>query len=191
MNSMQVKSYPVFFVLTGIVSLSLYASQPISVRLSDTASVQLTIPDDWKAQKHVGSASVEVRLVPREKGDFMILMTILPLPADSPLSSPAALKKTIQERGSGELPGALQEHLELTELKTASSVGYFYHLTDRNPEKGPGDYREATQGGILGSNHLVSITILTHSGDEAIVMRAMEALKTLRIVSADPAAPPT
>jgi len=169
------------YLLLLVFATSIQANQPVSVNLPDSGSLQMSIPEDWKLQQHTDAGALNLRLTPAGKGDFMVLLTVMPLSADSPISSAGDLRKLVEETGKKQLSGALQRELELTEIQISDGSGYFYHITDRNPESGPGDYREGNQGMILTRGRLIAVTIFTHTGDAATVTRAFGALKTLRI----------
>jgi len=172
--------------LIGAFGTHLQASQPVTEKLPDSTSLRMTIPDEWKVQRDVIGEALNLRIVPAGKSDFMILMTALPLSATSPISTAADVRRATEDTGKKQLAGALQKEVVLTEIKTAGGIGYLYHMTDRNPEKGAGDYREGTQGMVLLGTHLMAVTILTHTGDDAIVAQAIDALKTLQIVGEPP-----
>jgi hypothetical protein len=91
------------------------------------------------------------------------------------------MRASVLEEGNRSLTTALQDHLELSEVRGEQGVGYLYHLTDRKEEKGPGDYREATQGAMLLGRHLVTITILTHTGDSATIEQARQVVASAKI----------
>jgi hypothetical protein len=118
----------------------------------------------------------------------MIMLTVMPLTADSPLSSPSDVRKATKNAAKTQLAGALQKEVVLTEIETVDGTGFLYHLTDRNPETGPGDYREGDQGMILIPGHIIAATIFTHTGDAAIVTEAYDTLKTLHVVAGPKAA---
>ncbi|HEV7426117.1 MAG TPA: hypothetical protein VGQ46_07090 [Thermoanaerobaculia bacterium] len=164
-----------------LASTCLQASQPVTLKLPDSGSLQMSVPDDWKLQQDVSAGALNLRLTSAGKDDFMVLMTVIPAPADTPLASAADVRKVVVGAGNKQLSGALQKELELTEVETAEATGYLYHITDKNAESGPGDYREGNQGIVLAHGRLISVTILTHTGGDAIVKQAFEVLKTLRI----------
>jgi len=172
--------------LTLALGTGLRASQPVTERLPDSSSLRMTIPDDWKVQRDLIGDALNLRLAPAGKGDFMILITVLPVNASSPVSSAADVRRATENIGKKQLAGALQKEVVLTEIKTAGGIGYLYHMTDLNPEKGAGDYREGNQGMVLLGTHLMAVTILTHTGDDAIVAQAIDAIKTLQVVNEPP-----
>ena len=57
-----------------------------------------------------------------------------------------------------------------------------YHLTDVEPEDGPGDYREMTQGALLLAGHLVTVTIL-NTGDQDTLAEAIQIVESTRLPS--------
>jgi hypothetical protein len=176
LRAVQVIVIALFF---AVAAPRLSASQPIVVDLPD-ASFQMTVPDAWKVQTHVIADILDVRVAPRDKGDFLIRMTVFPL-RDKTMATPEGLKASIGKRGETMLSGAVQDKIVIIEVKTEKGVGYLFHLTDRNEEKGPGDYREATQGAVALGTRLAVVTILTHTGDDATVTQALAALKTMRL----------
>lgn len=165
-----------------LIASSLFATRQLVQPLSEPASFSMSIPDGWKVQKRVVEGSLNLRVKPEEKGDFLVLITMLPTAGNSPLSTPGAVRAAVAEQGAAELPGALQTKLELVELKMSGGAGTLFHVTDRNQEKGPGDYRELHQGMMLVGKYLAAVTVLTHPGDEATVKQAIEMLESASIV---------
>ena len=182
MTSRRIISLLILAVVIASVLEPTRAAEPFLVELSDGARLELTLPDHWKAKPEVSGGATTLELTPTDRRDFVVLLTTFVLPPGSPLSTEENFKKTIEQRGNLELAGALQSSLELTEIKGEHSLIYLYHLTDRNPERGPGDYREAHQGGVLLGTHFASVTILTHPGDDAIVNQAIEVLESATIL---------
>jgi hypothetical protein len=157
------------------------AAETFKVPLHGTVFAAIDVPESWSVEERTSDGTTTIRMTPKEGDAFVVLLTIVPLPDDTPVSTPQGLKKVLTERGTAELAGALQEKLELFEVKAAGGVGYLYHLTDRNPEPGPGHYREARQGAFLLKSYFAAATLLTHPGDEASVKEGIAAMKTLRI----------
>ncbi len=152
-----------------------------STPLPDGSTLDLAIPSTWQSDHEVAGPGLTLRLSSADSGRFVVLMTVLPVKAGSPASTPEGLRASVVEQGNRSLPTSLQDRLELSEVRGEQGVGYLYHLTDRNEEKGPGDYREATQGAMLLGRHLVTITILTHTGDSATVEQARQVVASAKI----------
>lgn len=154
-----------------------------TVTMPDGLPVTFVQPPAWHITTEVAGPSVTVELSPAGGGDFLMLVTIFPFPSNSPLSSPDGLRAAVLEAGNQKLAGALQDAIELTQVRGSGVTGYLYHLTDRNPESGPGDYREATQGIVLFAPYVATVTVLTHSEDDSTVERAMELLESFKVGS--------
>ena len=177
------------YVVVGVL-LILVASPVVgaeedrySVTVPDGPPLSFVQPTAWEIATKDAGPSVTVELSPTSGGDFLMLVTIFPFQPDSPVSRPEGLRAAVLEMGNQKLSGALQDSIELTEVRGGGAVGYLYHLTDRNPEQGPGDYREATQGMMLLKPYVASVTVLTHSGDDSTVERAIEVLKSIKVES--------
>ncbi len=172
----------VFSVALALMAASA-AAEPLVTSLPDGGKLELTVPASWQSTHQTVGPSVTVRLSSPTPGKFVVLLTVLPVKAGSPASTLEGLRAVITDQGNQALPSALQDHLEIVEVKGTQTIGYLYHMTDRKPEKGPGDYREADQGAILLGQHLITVTILTHPGDAATVEEAKRLLATAKISS--------
>lgn len=155
---------------------------PDSATLPSGARVTFDRPEDWKVEVRTGGPSVTLELGPEAGTAFVVLVTVLPLPPDQPML-PEEVRAMTQKRGEEELAGALQDSIELREVKGPGVTGYLYHLTDRNPESGPEDYREVNQGILSFGLHIATVTILSHPGDEETPRRAVELLESLEVGS--------
>jgi hypothetical protein len=173
-------AFAVFSGALAILAASAAAEQLVT-SLPDGSKLELTLPASWQSTHQTAGPSVTVRLSPAASGNFVVLLTVLPVKAGSPASTPEGLRAVITDQGNQALPSALQDHLEIAEIKGPQTIGYLYHMTDRKPEKGPGDYREADQGAILLGQNLITVTILTHPGDLATVDEAKRLLAAARI----------
>lgn len=150
-------------------------------KLPDGAELSFIQPSAWDSRSTSTGPSLTVELSPRDEGDFLLIITVFPVQPDSSVASPDGLRTAALEAGNQKLAGALQDAIELMEVRGDQVVGYLYHLTDRNPERGAGDYREATQGMLLLGHHVASVTILTHSDDRDTVNRATALLRSMSI----------
>lgn len=175
------KIFIVVVLAALLCSPSASATQAVKVSLNGTLFIAMDVPDSWSVEERTTDGTASLRLTPKAGGAFVLMLTVVPLPKDTPVSTPAGLKKVLTERGTSELAGAVQERLELVEVTAKGGVGLLYHLTDRKPEKGPGDYREARQGAFLLESYFAAATLLTHTDDAASVKEGLAAMKTLRI----------
>jgi len=56
-------------------------------------------------------------------------------------------------------------------------------LTDRNPKRGPHDYRESPVGYFITGRSSLRYTILSHAGDQKSVDTALDLLNKLQITA--------
>jgi hypothetical protein len=125
-----------------------------------------------------------IELRPGGDRDALLLVTVLPPnPGISLLDED--IRAQVTALGEMMLATAVQTELEVFELQGAEAAGYLFHLTDREPEARPGDYREARQGALTVGQLLLSVTVLTHPGDEASVTEALAMLAGARHRDAD------
>jgi hypothetical protein len=152
-------------------------AQPVSVPVKG-GSLVIDHPRGWKSAVSGPSIGPTLTLTPGGGGDFEVLITALvsrtELPGDE------ALARQVRSRGEELLPTAVQTTLEMKVVKGAQARGYLYHLTERKAEQGRGDFRELHQGVVVVRPLLLSVTVLTHTGDAATVKAALEALASAR-----------
>ena len=141
-------------------------------------SLLLDHPSEWKSSVSGPPLGRTLRLTPRGRGDFEVLVTAIV--SQVALPSDEALARRVRHQGERRLPTAVQTTVEMKAVKGAQARGYLYHVTDRKPEKGPGDFRELHQGEVVVRPLLLSVTVLTHTGDAATVKAALEALAGAR-----------
>jgi len=149
--------------------------------MPDGGRLAFTLPESWRITTQAIGVAIKIELAPApaESGDFLIVLAIIPVMSDSGPSSPQELRAAVLRSGEEKLNAALQDAIELTEVRGDHVYGYIYHLTDRNPEKGPDDYREAHQGMLRIGEYAASVTILTHSEDSATPERAIATLRSI------------
>jgi hypothetical protein len=172
-----------FVVLLGILagSPAVSRAEDLVAPLPEGGQLELTLPASWQSTQQTVGPSITVRLSPKSSGDFLVLITVIPVQPGTPIPTPESLRAAVLESGNKKLSTALQDHIELAEIKGPQVIGYLLHLTDRNPEKGPGDYREVNGGTLLLGKHVLAVTILTHSGDAATVEEAKRLLAAAKI----------
>ncbi len=157
-----------------------------SIEISSAGELVLRLPPGWTSS--VGGATATAPTITARPGDgrdAVLLITAIPRRADESLSE-QELRRLVEARGEAALAAALQDRLDLVKVQGAGAVGYLYHSTDRNPESGPGDYREASQGAVLVGELVLSVTILTHTGDLKSVDEALAVLSGARHASRSP-----
>lgn len=132
-------------------------------------------PSAWETSLSGPRLGPTLEMSPGATGDFSVLVTAIPWRNGRPMTD-EELKERVLRQGTDLLPTALQTELTLVDVGGEQAKGYLYHLTDRNPEQGPGDYRELHQGAVLVGPYLLSVTVLTHPGDSAAIAGALTVL---------------
>lgn len=87
-----------------------------------------------------------------------------------------------REYGQELLETSVQDRIELARISGPESLALVYHLTDRDPESGPGDYRELHQGFALVGPALLVFSLLTHTADAASVDAGLNLIRGARFV---------
>lgn len=172
----------VALVLCTAMTPGLLFAEVFATSLPDGGRVELTLPEGWKATADTGSVGRTIKLSQSHGTDAEVLITVFPENPNSPIKDLPALRAMVSQQGTALLPTAVQTSLELVEVKAAGGGGFLFHLTDRNPEKGPGDFREARSGAMLIGSRLLTVTILSHTPDSEFVAQALKTLETTRVI---------
>lgn len=171
----------VFAIGSGAASATSDTATSFHANLPGGAHIALEIPSTWQATAEAGGPFVTVRISPADQGDFVLLLTAIPVLPESPVATREGVRDAVLELGHSKLHTAVQDDIELIEISSADAVGYFYHLTDRAPGEGPGHYPEAHQGILLLGEYGISFTLLTHTEDFETLELALGVLKTLQL----------
>ncbi len=89
----------------------------------------------------------------------------------------------VEKQGNGLLGTATQETIEVKPIPLKNGAAFYYHLTDREEERGPGDFKELHQGFGEISRHAIAFTVLTHPGEAQLVKKALDSLASMTITS--------
>jgi hypothetical protein len=171
-----------FAFVSAFVSASAFAAG-LSVPIPEGGALRLDVPEGWKATHEGAGPTVSVRLTSPGEESFLMLLTTLPMQPGSTPTTPAGFKDLVTSMGEQGLKDAEQTTLDLTPLRNPNGDGYSYHLTDKSPEKGPGDYREAHQGALMLGSTMISFTLLTHTGDTQNVELGLKLLNSVAIAT--------
>jgi hypothetical protein len=168
-----------FSILLALVPVSAFAASKVTeIPLEGGHKLVFTHPSAWTGEIKGPAIGPTLKLGPSDSGDFSVLITAIPRMNGFPKDDQELEKVTLQQ-GQSQLPGAVQTELRLTRIEGQEAKGSFYHLTDKNPERGPGDWREAHQGAVVLGGYVLSFTILTHTDDTTTVPAALEVLRTV------------
>lgn len=166
-------------LLASSVVVSATSTVTAEMAVSGKGVVSLQRPSTWVATVGGPDFAPTLRFHPETGTGFSVLVTAIPR-RTAEATSAAELESSVRRQGESLLPTAVQSQVEIGSISGAETRGFFYHLTDRNPGSGPGDYREMRQGAVEIGPILLSVTILTHTGDEESVRLALAMLEGAR-----------
>jgi hypothetical protein len=163
--------------LPGVASATVTFTTEVTV--AGKGVISLDRPTAWEATVGGPDFGPTLRLRPKGGAGFSVLVTAMARSSEEAMPA-EELESGVRLQGQRLLPTAVQSQLEVVRVSGAQSRGFLYHLTDRKPESGPGDYREMRQGTVEVGPVLLSVTILTHTGDTETVDDALAMLATAR-----------
>ena len=171
-----------FLVLSvAIVVASPFArAEEVAVRsypLPEHGTFQVKAPESWKdsvAQPGSGLPPT-ITFEPKAGAPFKILVTPLWL-AQPDLKMPTAdeIKVKLQQGADEVAQQAVEKTIEVKVLKGSTNIGYYFAATDRAPK--PGEFKFLNQGIVVVEDLLVSFTILTNDGQDAVVRAGLSML---------------
>ena len=171
------RAWMVSLLLALIPAAAPAATTTTKVSVGESHKLIFTHPSTWKSEISGPAIGPTLRLTPSDSGDFVVLMTAIP-PTESSPRSQKDLEALVRQTGQPLLPGSMQKELALEPISGKEASGFLFHLTDKNPERGPGDFREARMGAILLNSYVLSVTILTHSDDKTTVPEVLVMLRS-------------
>jgi hypothetical protein len=176
-------------VLGVLISGAAFGQEP-QVRvetfdIADAGRLTLSLLPGWTSELE-GETELAPTLELRPGGDrdALLLVTALPANSGNPRSD-EEVRAQVSALGRAMLATAAQTELELFRLEGAEAAGYLFHVTDLEPEAEPGDYREARQGAVRVGQLVLSVTVLTHPGDDTSVTEALAVLASARYAVAE------
>lgn len=99
-------------------------AEVIVTKLPDKGRVELTLPAGWKAASSVEETGTTIELAVEKGTDATVAITVFPEAPDSPIRDAEALRAIVTQRGTELLPTAVQERIELIEVKPAGGAGF-------------------------------------------------------------------
>ena len=171
------RSFSVLIFLVLVPASAIAASTTTDVPVGKGQRLVFTHPSTWQPKVSGPAVGPTLEFRPTGSGDFSVLITAIPRLNGFPRSD-KELEGDVRQHGQSLLSTSLQNEVKIIRIAGKEASGYLYHLTDKNPERGPGDYREVNQGSVVVGPYLLSVTILTHSDDSATVAEALNVLSS-------------
>jgi len=146
----------------------------VNYGISNHGILKLDIPASWHDEVHQESDNPPVVITLNPPSDFSskVLISVLWHKNEKDDSnSPQETKKFVQDAGNKALHYAVENILDIRELKRNGRTGYFYTLTDKAPK--PDEYKYMTQGAYGTGKYLLTFTILTNEKNSEVTSKAL------------------
>jgi hypothetical protein len=90
-------------------------------------------------------------------------------------NGPEKVKSLLENDGQKLLPRTVETKIVLNEIKGINHTGYYFSVTDKNPE--PGEYRYMTRADIGVGNLLLQVTVLHRVKESGAVKDTLSMLR--------------
>jgi hypothetical protein len=150
-----------------------------SYPLPDHGAIEFQVPGQWEDQLRQPPQRMPPTIEFRQKTgpSFKILITTMwAMNPSVTLPEGDELRKGVQKARDLVVSQAVEEKINLVELKGPTTYGYYFSATDRNPK--PGGYKYLTQGHVRIDALMAIFTIFTNEGQESIVPEGLAMLKS-------------
>ena len=139
-------------------------------------------PAGWRVEEQSNSLATTLHLFADPESKHPTLqITAFSLPPSREERPTEELKRVVEQQGRDLLATATQPNIEVKPIPLQRGAAYYYHLTDREPERGPGDFKELHQGFGEISRHAIAFTVLTHPGEAKLVENALDSIASITI----------
>lgn len=168
-------------LLVACAVLPAVAGQDTSL-LGGGGTLTLSLPPGWHSVAQISGPGTMVQVFSGPNArQATLLITAMPNTPKSQITTPDQLRSFLETAGKDLLADAVQDRIELVALHPKGGSAFLFHLTDRRPEQGPGDFKEMHQGGMLLAGHLLTFTILTHAGEDKLVEQATSVMNSVSL----------
>jgi len=171
------------FIGLALVLTSFMASAEDVVAKSYTLQkhgvLELKVPGSWNdsVAQTPNELPPTIELSPKTGAQFVMLITPI-WPAESNIKPPTPdeLRANVRQAADMALLQSVEDSIEVKELKGTINTGYYFTATDQAPKTG--EFKYLNQGVIAVNDLLVSFTILTNDGQDAIVKEGLSLLSS-------------
>jgi hypothetical protein len=144
----------------------------------DYGSLRFRVPEGWKNTLDDGSGKSfqTLSFTPLNGNSFQLMVSVFTkkeIGIDP--KNPEAIKRSVKKKGTSLLAQAVENRLDIRELKGAHSTGYYFSLTDKAPK--PGEFEFLTQGYIGLSQYLILFSVFTHNSQAMEISESLEMLR--------------
>ncbi len=146
--------------------------------IPDHGVLELNVPTSWKAGSHKPQENMPPTIIftPSKGNDFQVTMMVLWSKKEEPgFNGPEKVKTLFENEGQKLLPRTVETKIVLQEIKGVNHTGYYFSVTDKNPE--PGEYRYMTRAGIGVGNLFLQVTVLHRVKESGAVKDTLSMLR--------------
>jgi len=143
--------------------------------------LELNVPASWKTKTHKPQENMPPTMIfnPATGNDFQVTVMVLWGKKEEPdFNRPENVKTLLEKDGQKLLPRPVETKIVLQEIRGVNHTGYYFSVTDKNPE--PGEYRYMTRGAIGVGDLLLDTTILHRVKESGVVKEALSMLRQAR-----------
>ena len=158
-------------------------TRAISVGFGDRGSIQLQVPASWQDRTDRPSADVAptIAFTPAAGAPFEVLLSPwLPAPGGQ-MPDDQGVRREVETASAKQSAQAVEKDIPIRKLEGPGTSGYYFSVTDRNPN--PGDFKYMTQGVYAVRGVLLGFTVLTNDGQQQVVSQALEMISTANFTS--------
>jgi hypothetical protein len=170
----------VFALAFGIAANSASAEgMSKSYSLPNNVAFRLHVPEGWRDQVRQDTHNLPptISFAPESGAPFEVLATAIWIQPGLAMFGADEMRNIVENSAKGVASQAVEEKIEIRELKGIVDIGYYFSVTDKAPK--PDEYKYLTQG-VMGVRDIVfTFTILTNDGQEDIVTKAISMLASV------------
>ena len=140
--------------------------------------LELKVPASWKTKIHKPQEEMPPAMIfsPATGNDFEVTMMVLWGKKEEPdFNRPEKVKTFLEKEGQKLLTRIVETKIVLNEIKGTTHTGYYFSVTDKNPE--PGEYRYMTRAGIGVGSLLLQVTVLHRVRESGAVKDTLSMLR--------------
>lgn len=140
--------------------------------------LELNVPASWKAAAHKPQENMPPTIIfsPSKGNDFEIIITVFwNKEGEVGFNSPDKVRALLEKDGRKLLSRTMETKIVLNEIKGMNHPGYYFSVTDKNPE--PGEYRYMTRAGIGVGDLLLQVTLLHRVKESGAVKETLSMLR--------------
>lgn len=170
-------------IITTLFALFMAMSataEELRVPLQGRDDLVVNLPVGWQGQVRRARPDLPptIAIAGSPAGSLQMLITPIWPSGSGKGATPDELRGLVRGAADQVRSQAVERDIEISELGAPGKTGYFFSVTDRQPE--PGGYKYMTQGAMGLDELRITFTVLVNGDPNAPRATALEVLRTLR-----------